>query len=820
MNLKKLITLTAMTVMTGNVWGQTDNVNLLQGWDGTGCTKENPTPFDFGWTSSQSVNWGTLNATSGERFVTTYNYSTWDGSENTYREDPELSTKLLYLHFNSVGQTYTYTFKGLTPGHAYRFTGLSAWHANDDKNKGKCNVSIASANKTYISIYTEAQTTQKFYPMQATFIVPATETAEEFKMVIGNGNSTSMLSLSGIGLYDLGEVSYPTYNTATNLDFSLGALEDGVCTYIRDYNGDTKKKAQMQPVDGWYFTGRTGDCTAGGVMAYGSDKWVGGDTNKVPSTNPNGVESGNALAVVAVWGGSVNYIRPVTLPAGTYSLSIPVYNQAGEKALSKNLIGFVDMEGNGHYATTTQYTAGEWKTEIINLEFAEETKGYLSIGYTATNSKNAEVQHLFVDGITIQRISELDKAKSDLKSLIDGITIPTANIGVTFGYTDEAITTIKSALNNAKNVYENSTDLEIVKNAINTLTNAKEGLNAENAYVQAEADQHFAFVLTYNGWDFDNKAVTYIPNGRTDMGLYSIEYKSEVNANDLQAFTMTKVEGGYKMSQIDADGKERFICTSSKWSDKGNAIQIRTTTESDKALVVKVIPTDTDGKFNLWNTEANQYLGSQDKGLYTVNSHIDFNIVELAQATLKVVSGVQYGTFIAPFAANAPEDVKLYSVDEVDGTTLKLTEQATIAANTPYIVYSDTESTISKTYYSKSTATEDAYQAGLLVGTLPGGVMTLGTDCYLLQKNNDVVGFYQCVADQKYTLGANRAYLKYEPTAPVKAFFFGEENQTTAITTLSELMNGKAEIYDLNGRKLRKLEKGINIVNGKKVIIK
>lgn len=815
MNLKKLITLTAIAVLTENVYGQTEN--LLQGWDGTGCTTENPTPSDFGWTSSKTVPWGTLDG-SGERFVTKYdNYTTWDGSGYTYSEDSELSSKLLYLHFSS-GQTYTYTFKGLQPGHAYRFTGLTAWHNNDDTNKGKCNVSIASANMTYISIYTEAQTKQKLYPMQATFIVPATETAEEFKMVIGNGNSTSMLSLSGIGLYDLGDVSYPAYDTATNLDFSSGALEDGVSTYIRNYNGDKIKKAQMQPVDGWYFTGRTGDCTAGGVMAYGSNNWVGGDTNTVPSTNPNKETSGNALAVVAVWGGSVNYISPVTFPAGTYSLSIPVYNQAGTTALSKNLIGFVDMEGNGHYATTKQYTVGEWTTEIINLEFDKDTKGYLSIGYTASNTGNGNVQHLFVDGITIQGISELDKAKADLKSLIDGITIPTANIGVTFGYTNEAITTITSAVNNAQSVYENSTDLETVKEAITTLTNAKDGLNAENAYVQAEADQHFAFVLTYKGWTYDNKAVTYIPNGRTDMGLYSIEYKSEVNANDRQAFTMTKIEGGYKMSQIDADGNERFVCTGVVYG--GNTSQIRTTTDPDKALVVKVIPTATDGKFNLWNTEANQYLGSQDKGFFTVNSHIDFNIVELAQATLKVVSGVQYGTFIAPFAANAPEDVKLYSVDEVDGTTLKLTEVTTIAANTPYIVYADTESTISKTYYSKSTATKDTYEAGLLVGTLPGGVMTLGTDCYLLQKNNEVVGFYQCEAGVNYKLGANRAYLKYETPAGVKAFFFGEETQTTAITTLSELMNGKAEIYDLNGRKLRKLEKGINIVNGKKVIIK
>lgn len=614
-----------------------------------------------------------------------------------------------------------------------------------------------------------------------------------------------------------------------NADFSAN---DALTVHLCGYGADISKSGNKldgnnavygaQEVTEWTNNGiknstGSGAGGAGGIFTYGSQPQLKGNSKAAPTANPEKESTGKALGIFAVWQGTIQYTQEVTLPAGSYTLTFTYYNQSGTTSVSTNLFGFETSEKN-YYGSTKSFATGAWKTETISFELEVETTGKISVGYKSPNSGSANCPMLFVDNVKLEAITKVDKAKADLNSLIDGITIPTANIGVTFGYTNDAITTITNAVNNAQSVYENSTDLETVKEAITTLTNAKEGLNAENAYVQAEADQHFAFVLTYDGWTYDNKALTYIPNGRKDAGLYTIEYNSEVNANDRQAFTMTKVEGGYKMSQIDADGNERFVCTGVVYG--GNTSQIRTTTESDKALVVKVIPTATEGKFNLWNTEANQYLGSQDKGFYTVNSHIDFNIVELAQATLKVVSGVQYGTFIAPFAANAPEDVKLYSVDEVDGTTLKLTEVATIAANTPYIVYADTESTISKTYYSKSTATEDAYQAGLLVGTLAGGEMTLGADCYLLQKNSGVVGFYKCEDGKSYKLGANRAYLKYEAPAGVKAFFFGDENNETAITALSDLMNGKAEIYDLNGRKLQKLEKGVNIVNGKKVIIK
>lgn len=536
-------------------------------------------------------------------------------------------------------------------------------------------------------------------------------------------------------------------------------------------------------------------------------------------------------------GGSVNYINPVTFPAGTYSLSFPVYNQDGTTALNKNLIGFVDTKGNEHYAATTNYTVGQWTTETINLEFDEETKGYLSIGYTASNVGNGSVQHLFVDGITIQGISELDKAKADLKSLIDKFTVPETNVGDgAFQYPSGEIQGIKAALETAQGVYDNNDA---------TLDNVNEQIEKVKALILPALNgpkENVRYKICVTADDFGSYIVkdhpiTFVAGGqstkdKTDTpnydGYYSLTYEKAYDKNYGQAFRFIPVEGEkdmYKISFTGEDGETCYMATQKGAGYKDLIVErIRVTEDIDKALKFRVVATSEEGVWNLLNTESASQtpIGVNDYGVYTRTNRPGFAIAEAgqAQATLKVVTGIKYGTFIAPFKAEKPENVTLYSVEEVDGTTLTLAEAAEIAANTPYIVYADAEETISKTLEAYGTATKDSYQAGLLVGTLAGGEMTLGADCYLLQKNNDVVGFYKCEAVKSYKLGANRAYLKYEAPAGVKAFFLGDENNETAITALSDLMNGKAEIYDLNGRKLQKLEKGVNIVNGKKVIIK
>ena len=85
---------------------------------------------------------------------------------------------------------------------------------------------------------------------------------------------------------------------------------------------------------------------------------------------------------------------------------------------------------------------------------------------------------------------------------------------------------------------------------------------------------------------------------------------------------------------------------------------------------------------------------------------------------------------------------------------------------------------------------------------------------YVLAKpENAEVGFYLANAG---TIKAGKAYLEL-PSTEVKAFYFGGENETAIVSPLGETKEGVA-VYNLAGQRINKLQKGINIVGGKKVL--
>ncbi|MCR5820710.1 MAG: hypothetical protein K6F94_07200, partial [Bacteroidaceae bacterium] len=374
-----------------------------------------------------------------------------------------------------------------------------------------------------------------------------------------------------------------------------------------------------------------------------------------------------------------------------------------------------------------------------------------------------------------------------------------------------AVTTLNDAISAAQTVYNSSVTDDEYDAATTTLTAAVTAYEATE--INAPADgKLFNVVLTYSGWTYDQKAMTYIAGGRNDAGLYNIQYKEAANTNLAQAFTFTKVSGNnYKMSQIDADGNARYICTGVPYS--GNTAQIRTTTTAEDALIVTVIPTATAGVYNLYNTEASQYIGSQDAGVYTVNSHIDFNIIETSKPSITInTSAAGWGTTILPFAvAELPEGVKAYTCAAVSGSTLTLVEVDALAANKPYII----EGSWNETLTGNAQGTATSYTEGLLTGVYTATPAPNGT--YVLQKHDDVVGFY--LVDTSVAtpnVPANRAYLA-APAAGVKAYYF--DTATGINNVLNEIAAGN--IYDLGGRKVSKMQKGQTyIVGDKKVTVK
>lgn len=183
-------------------------------------------------------------------------------------------------------------------------------------------------------------------------------------------------------------------------------------------------------------------------------------------------------------------------------------------------------------------------------------------------------------------------------------------------------------------------------------------------------------------------------------------------------------------------------------------------------------------------------------------------------ASLAVNSAAHYGTFCAPFDVTIPVGVQAFTISGIDKNgILTLVEQKnTIPAHTPVIVYSESASGINEVQFgvaTSGTATSD-YLTGVYTDT------TAPVGSYVLQNQGGRVGFYHVEGTQPW-VRANRAYLTVPASANVKAFYMDD---ATAIQTVEELLSGKAEIYDLAGRRQQKLQKGINIVGGKKVLVK
>lgn len=384
--------------------------------------------------------------------------------------------------------------------------------------------------------------------------------------------------------------------------------------------------------------------------------------------------------------------------------------------------------------------------------------------------------------------------------------IPTANIGTgAFQYSQDAI-------DNANALVQGVATVEDVENAYDALTT----LNAP------AAGKLYNVVNVSDGYNHNGKAVTFKSASNADLSGNTTSFGYNENPGSIypQGFKFTAVGGvknGYKLSYTRADGYEVFVGTGSSTGLGSNNDQIRPTTDASKAVTVQVVATTTENVWNLYNTLASKNIGANganDQGFYTVASYNSMKIQEAVnnEVSLNIAAANQYGTLILPFNANVPDGVTAYSVSTTSGATLELNEEDAFVSNTPYIVFA--ESGASSDLAGLGAAYTDAvYTEGLLTGVYAATPAPKGS--YVLQNNDDKVGFY-LVNTVQPTVGANRCYLTVPAGVKANAFFF---NEATGIQNVLENLQA-GEIYDISGRKLGKLQKGVNIVNGKKVLVK
>ena len=192
---------------------------------------------------------------------------------------------------------------------------------------------------------------------------------------------------------------------------------------------------------------------------------------------------------------------------------------------------------------------------------------------------------------------------------------------------------------------------------------------------------------------------------------------------------------------------------------------------------------------------------------------IDAKSIKLA------VEEAGYATTYLPFAVAVPEGVTAYTAeitDGAEGTTpgdykfLTLTDAgATIPAKNAVILKATPE-----TYVFNITTGDDVLGNNDLMGSLEP---VDATGNYVLAKpEGKAVGFYKAESGK---IAAGKAHLvgNTGPLAGVKAFLFAGDD-ATGISNLNVNVNDNSPIYNLAGQRISKMQKGINIVNGKKIL--
>ena len=351
-----------------------------------------------------------------------------------------------------------------------------------------------------------------------------------------------------------------TFASGENITFLLEnasfesseALSSNVTTSINDVS-PTTNYASMQPLEGWDINTTEGNI-ASGIFEYNSELGIK-DYPTTDISTPT-VGNNNVLGLIAGWGSKVQYKQSVTLPAGRYTINVPVYNKYGETAFTKNLIGFIEDDGTEHLATTTTYTVGVWTTSTIEFDLNAETSGYMSVGYqSVANQGSGNMPRLYIDGFTI--------TFTDAANVYEQ-----ARTAATATYNDAAYTNVagseKTTLYNAINpdpapatVSEYFAAAETINAAVEIFTAAKPSYDAfvvaktveyadDQPYASAEK---YAAIATAQGENADNAADavtktnaivlayrTYIESNAMAEGVVGAENKTSliINANTEQ----------------------------------------------------------------------------------------------------------------------------------------------------------------------------------------------------------------------------------------------------------------------------------------------
>ena len=189
------------------------------------------------------------------------------------------------------------------------------------------------------------------------------------------------------------------------------------------------------------------------------------------------------------------------------------------------------------------------------------------------------------------------------------------------------------------------------------------------------------------------------------------------------------------------------------------------------------------------------------------------------------MSEAEHSTLYLNYDIEIPDGITAYIATKYDEKCLYMSKvEKIIPARTAVILNAP------KGSYTFRYSEDDAEQSddNILQGTLWDEIITKETEYYsyyVLAIKGNVVGMYNPINgtnEKEFKNNANKAFLQI-PSTNIASFAFiglGDDEGATAINEVNGEDENIKAIYDLTGRKIETPNKGIYIINGKKVLVK
>lgn len=226
-------------------------------------------------------------------------------------------------------------------------------------------------------------------------------------------------------------------------------------------------------------------------------------------------------------------------------------------------------------------------------------------------------------------------------------------------------------------------------------------------------------------------------------------------------------------------------------------------------------------------TSATYLLGNSKSYILYVNDgrEDDFNTkwdvpLDRINTTKVAIGSSGYTTLALIHSAKVPTGTKAYTAT-INNGSIELTEVRKLAKGVGYIIWSTNGTSGTYDFNAAKEAVVDPSE-NMMKGVLKNTTLNGDGSIYLLSLYKGVVGF-RCLGNNTYNLPAGKAYLQSNGSSQsVERDFlnFGGDETDIEDTKEDEIINSRNNTtYNLAGQKLSAPQKGLNIVDGKLVLL-